>query len=344
MNKASGIVATLGIDLAKRIFALHGVDASGKTVLRRMVHRAELLKTIANLPPCLIGLEACSGAHEWARRFQGFHHTVRLIAPTFVTPFRRSGKNDHNDAEAICEAVGRPNIRFVPVKSREQQAVLTLHRVRQGLVEERTALINRIRGLMTEFGFVFATRTGGLRAGIHDAIEQLPLLAAQGIRDLLDHLQSLTERVARYDSQFRELARQDERARRVMTVPGVGPITALGVTATLGDAREFKNGRQLAAWLGLTPKQHSSGGKTRLSGITKHGDDYLRTLLILGARATMQHATRRAHTRLDRWAVSVSERRGYHKAVVALAAKNARIIWALLVSQKEFEVGAAAAA
>jgi transposase len=343
MNGLTGTVAVLGIDLAKHIFALHGVDTSGRVVLKQVVARASLTRMIAQLPPCLIGLEACSGAHEWARQFQKFGHTVKLIAPAFVTPYRKSGKNDDNDAEAICEAVSRPNMRFVPVKTRDQQALLSLHRVRQGFVEERTALINRLRGLLAEFGFVFAQRHGGLRS-VPNAVEGLPPLARQAVDDLLDHLRQLSERIARYDQEFKRLASQDDAAKRIMTIPGVGPITALGMVATIGNARDFKNGRQFAAWLGLTPKQHSSGGKTRLGGVTKRGDDYLRTLLVQGARAAMQHASRAEPTRLSRWATNLIARRGYHKANIALAAKNARIVWAILARGGTFEAKVAAAA
>ncbi len=342
MNGLIGVVAVLGIDLAKRVFALHGVDSAGRVVLKQVVSRGTLTRIVAQLQPCVIGLEACSGAHEWARQFQRFGHTVKLIAPAFVTAYRRSGKNDDNDAEAICEAVSRPNMRFVPIKTRDQQALLTLHRVRQGFVEERTALINRVRGLLAEFGFVFAQRHGGLRE-IPSALEELPPLAKRAVDDLLEHLRELNERIARYDAEFKQLAKQDDAAKRVMTVPGVGPITALAMVATLGNARDFKNGRQLAAWLGLTPKQHSSGGKTRLGGVTKRGDDYLRTLLVQGARAAMQHAARGEPTRLSRWTGALVARRGYHKANIALAAKNARIVWAILARGGEFNAEAAAA-
>ena len=342
MNNLKGVVAVLGIDLAKHVFALHGVDRAGNVVLKQVVSRSALSRVIAQLPPCLIGMEACSGAHEWARQFEQHGHTVKLMAPAFVTPYRKAGKNDDNDADAICEAVGRPNMRFVPVKTRAQQALLSLHRVRQGFVEERTALINRLRGLLAEFGFVFAQRNGGLR-GIPSAVEGLPALAKRAVNDLLEHLRMLNERIAAYDLEFKHLALRDDAARRIMTIPGVGPITALGIVATLGDARDFKNGRQLAAWLGLTPKQHSSGGKIRLGGVTKHGDGYLRTLLVQGARAAMQHASRAEPTRLSRWAINLVARRGYHKANIALAAKNARIIWAVLARGGEFQPKTAAA-
>ena len=342
MNEVKGLVAVLGIDLAKRVFALHGVDRDGKVVLKQVVSRSTLPRLIAQLPPCLIGMEACSGAHEWARQFAQHGHTVKLMAPVFVTAYRKAGKNDDNDADAICEAVGRPNMRFVPVKTRAQQALLSLHRVRQGFVEERTGLINRLRGLLAEFGFVFAQRHGGLRA-VPSALEGLPALAKRAVDDLLEHLRTLNERIAAYDLEFKHLAAQDDAAKRIMTIPGVGPITALALVATLGNARDFKNGRQLAAWLGLTPKQHSSGGKIRLGPVTKHGDGYLRTLLVQGARAAMQHASRAQPTRLSRWATNLVTRRGYHKANIALAAKNARIIWAILARGGEFQPHAAAA-
>lgn len=253
------------------------------------------------------------------------------MAARFVAPYRRSSKNDGNDAEAICEAVGRPSMRFVPVKSVEQQAILSLHRVRRGFIEERTAMINRIRGLLAEFGAVLPNRADEVRRGAATVAEPFPALARQAVQDLLSHLRVLDERIAAYDRELEHLARANETASRLMTVPGVGPLTALAAVASVGHAREFENGRQFAAWLGLVPRQWSTGGKTRLGRITKRGDAYLRTLLILGARAALQMAARR-DDRLSRWAMSLKERVGYHKAVVALAAKNARIVWALLAS------------
>jgi transposase len=328
-------ITTVGIDLAKNTFSLHGVDASGKVVLRKTVSRARLMELVAQLPPCLIGLEACSGAHEWARRFQPHGHTVKIMAPKFVVPYRRSGKNDGNDAEAICEAVQRPSMRFVPVKSVEQQAILTMHRVRQGFIEERTATINRIRGLMSEFGIVLPARAVEVKRGARAGAVELPPMARAAVGDLLDHLAVLDERIGAYDRELERLARSSEAAQRLMTVPGVGPLSALATVATVGHAHEFKNGRQFAAWLGLVPRQWSTGGKPRLGHITKRGDAYLRTLLILGARAALQMAARR-DDKISRWAMALKERRGYHRAVVALAAKNARILWALLTRQSQF--------
>ena len=328
-------LTTVGIDLAKQVFAVHAVARDGRIVLRRTVSRSKLLETIARLPPSLIGLEACTGAHEWARRFQSLGHTVRLMAPAFVTPYRKSGKNDGNDAEAICEAVSRPSMRFISIKTVAQQALLTLHRVRQGFVAERTAVVNRIRGLLAEFGVVLPQRVESIRHGLHESTERLPDLARRAIRDLQAHMQVLDERIRDYDRELKRLAAADEQARRVQTIPGVGPITASAVVASVGSAKEFRNGRQFAAWLGLTPRQSSSGGKTRLGHISKRGDAYLRMLLVLGARAVLQNAGRYTD-RLSRWALAIRERCGYHKAIVAIAAKNARILWVVLAKGESF--------
>jgi len=332
-GKSVNNVTTVGIDLAKNVFSLHGVDGQGREVLRRTVRRGQLLAVVAQLPACLIGLEACSGAHEWARQFATFGHTVRLMAPKFVAPYRRGGKNDGNDAEAICEAVSRPSMRFVPVKSAEQQAVLSLHRVRQGFVEERTATLNRIRGLLAEFGHVLPQKAVEVRRRLPPLLEELPVLAARALGDLQAHVRILDERIAEYERELARLAKADARAQRVQELYGVGPLTASAILASVGSAHEFDNGRQFAAWLGLVPRQFSTGGKTRLGHITRRGDPYLRTLLIMGARAVMQAATRR-EDRLSRWALSVRERRGYHRACVAIAAKNARIVWALLAKDE----------
>jgi transposase len=322
-------ITTVGIDLAKQVVSVHGVGAGGQVLLRRTIRREKLAELVAGLPRCRIGMEACSGAHEWARQFQVLGHEVRLMAPKFVIPYRKSGKNDGNDAEAICEAVGRPNMRFVPVKSVEQQAILTLHRVRQGFVEERTATMNRIRGLLAEFGIVLPQRAVELRRRLPAALEQLPTLAARALTDLREHVAVLDERIMAYERELTALARHSPAAQRAQQLPGIGPLTASAVVASVGEAHEFDNGRQFAAWLGLVPRQYSTGGKTRLGHITRRGDPYLRMLLILGARAVLQNAPRH-EDRLSRWALSLRERRGYHRACVAIAAKNARILWALL--------------
>jgi len=329
-------ITTVGIDLAKNVFSVHGIDETGAVVLRRAVGRTRLAETVAQWPACVIGMEACSGAHEWARRFQALGHTVRIMAPRFVAPYRKSGKNDGNDAEAICEAVQRPNMRFVPVKSIEQQALLTLHRVRRGFVEERTATINRIRAVLCEFGVVLPHDARQVRCAATAAAEQLPALARRGVDDLRAHLQVLDERIAAYDKELEHQARCNESAVRLMGIAGVGALTASATVASVGPAHEFTNGRQFAAWLGLTPRQWSTGGKTRLGRITKRGDPYLRNLLVMGARAVLRMAAGRTD-KMSRWALALKERRGYHKAAVAIAAKNARIIWALLARGGHFK-------
>ena len=326
-------ITTVGIDLAKNVFSLHAVDGAGRVVLKKTVRRDQLVHVVLGLPPCLIGMEACSGAHEWGRRFQALGHAVRLMAPKFVAPYRKGGKNDGNDAEAICEAVTRPSMRFVPVKSVEQQALLTLHRVRQGFVVERTATINRLRGLMSEFGVVLPLRSVNVRRLAAAAAEALPELARQAISDLLEQLRLLDERLDAYDRQILAQARLSEPAQRLMKMRGIGATTALAIVATVGDAREFKNGRQFAAWIGLVPGQYSTGGKMRLGHISKRGDAYLRNLLVQGARSVLQSAASH-QDRLSRWALELLPRRGYYRTLVAIANKNARIAWALLAKNE----------
>ena len=326
-------ITTVGIDLAKSVFSLHGVDGAGRVVLRKTVRRDRLVETVAGLSPCLIGMEACSGAHEWGRQFQGFGHTVRLMAPKFVVPYRKSGKNDGNDAEAICEAVTRPSMRFVPVKSVEQQALLAIHRVRQGFVVERTATINRLRGLMSEFGVVLPLRSVTVRRQAAAAAEVLPDLAKRATGDLLDQLRVLDERIGGYDREIEAQARLCEPAQRLMKIRGIGPTTALAIVATVGNAREFKNGRQFAAWIGLTPGQYSTGGRTRLGHISKRGDAYLRNLLVQGARSVINSASSH-QDHMSRWILELQPRRGYYRTLVAIANKNARIAWALLAKNE----------
>src|SRR5258708_4956089 len=270
-----GKITTVGIDLAKNVFSVHAVDDSGMVLFRKTVTRARLAPLVAQWPACLIGMEACSGAHEWARRFQAFGHTVRIMAARFVAPYRRSGKNDGNDAEAICEAVQRPSMRFVPVKSLEQQALLAMHRVRQGFVVERTATINRLRGLLCEFGVVLPLRSVTVRRQAAQAAENLPDLARRAIGDLLDELRSLDEHVGGYDREIEAQAKLCEPAQRLMKIRGIGPTTALAIVATVGNSREVKNGRQFAPWIGLTPSQYSTGGRPRPGDISTRGDAYL---------------------------------------------------------------------
>jgi transposase len=299
-----------------------------------------LLDLLAQLPPCIIGMEACSGAHHLARSLIPFGHTPKLMAPKFVSPYRMQGargKNDANDAAAICEAVTRPKMRFVPIKSIDTQAMLTVHRVRNGFVEERTATINRVRGLMSEFGIVLPLKAETVRRNARRACERLPAWAGRAVGDLLDHITTLDQRIDEYDTHLKQLARSDERSERLMQLAGIGPMTATALLASIGNGHDFKNGRQLAAWLGLVPGRHGSGGKTRLGRITKAGDRYLRTLLVLGARSLLANAAIK-NDRISRWALALQARVGYGKAVVAIAAKNARFAWAALAKGETFRV------
>jgi transposase len=331
-------ITTIGIDLAKSVFQVHGVDEHGKAVLRRPLKRDLLVKFMANLPPCLVGMEACGSAHHWARVFKRFGHDVRLMSPQFVKPYVKSNKNDAADAEAICEAVARPNMRFVPIKSVEQQSVLSLHRVRQGFVQARTAQANQIRGLLAEFGLVLPKGIAALRTQlwgiIEDAGDEVPPVFLRLMRRLYGHLVELDQQVDELETQIKLWHRDCELSQRLEKIPGIGPITATALVASIADARSFKNGRQLAAWLGLVPRQHSSGGKSTLLGISKRGDVYLRTLLIHGARAAILAATR--HATSSPWLSKLMGRRHPNIAAVALANKNARTIWALLAHDREF--------
>jgi transposase len=320
------------------------VDWRGQVVMRKLLRRDQLLGWSAALSPCVMAMEACGGAHHWARELMRQGHTVRIIAAEFVKPFRKSGKNDANDAEAICTAARQPNMRFVAIKSVEQQAALCVHRLRQGLVEERTALINRLRGLLTEFGVVAPLSPEKLRRELARCRDEtdacLPLSVRPLVDDQLAALNQLEKRLAAYADRIAGQVRDNDLARRLQTIAGVGSTTAAAVVATVGQPQEFRNGRQFAAWLGLVPKQHSTGGKTRLGRITKRGDAYLRTLLILGAKSALQAALRKPpelRHRLQRWIVDVFGRIGYHKTLVAIANKHARIIWALLVKGEDFD-------
>jgi len=334
-------VTTVGIDLAKQVFQVHGVNSRGKVLIRKQLKRAEVTKFFATLSPCLIGIEACASAHHWARRIQAFGHTVKLMAPQFVKPYVKSNKNDAADAEAICEAVSRPSMRFVPIKNIEQQSVLSLHRVRQGFIKARTAQANQIRGLLGEFGLIvpqgIASITRRVPALLEKATDDLPAAFRQLIGRLLEHLRLLIAQVSDLDEQVKAWHRSTEASRRLEKIPGIGPITASALVATVGDAKNFDSGRQLAAWLGLVPRQHSSGGKPTLLGMSKRGNPYLRTMLIHGARSVIYRVTQRANP--QNWVFKVTERRNKNVAAVALANKNARIVWALLDHNREFHSG-----
>jgi transposase len=330
-------VTTIGIDLAKSVFQVHGVDARGHVVVRKQLRRDQVAMFFANLPACLVGMEACGSAHHWARKLQGFGHEVRLISPQFVKPYVKSNKNDAADAEAICEAVARPNMRFVPIKTVEQQAVLSVHRVRQGFVKARTAQANQIRGLLAEFGLVLPQGiTNVLRRvpQMMDGVADLPASMRQLLERLLENMKALDRQVKELEAQIKAWHQGSELSCKLEKIPGIGPLSASALVASIADARSFKNGRQVAAWLGLVPKQDSSGGKPKLLGMSKRGDTYLRTLLIHGARSAIVAAQRKGKPNV--WLSGLLTRRHPNVAAVALANKNARTIWALLAHEREF--------
>jgi transposase len=332
-------VTTIGIDLAKNVFQVHGADARGKAVVKKALKRAQVVPYFANLQPCLIGMEACGSAHYWARKLEALGHTVKLMAPQFVKPYVKTNKNDVADAEAICEAVTRPTMRFVPIKNEEQQAVLALHRARQGFVKARTAQANQIRGLLAEFGIVIPQGISHIATRLPDILEDgengLPGVFRQLIDRLGAHLKELDRQVHELEDQIQVWHRANDASRKLAEIPGIGPITASALVASIGDAKSFDHGRQLAAWLGLVPRQNSSGGKQTLLGISKRGDTYLRTLLIHGARAVVRVAERKLN-HAGSWLAGVMGRRNKNVAAVALANKNVRIVWALLAHDREY--------
>ena len=334
-------IKALGIDLAKLVFSIHGVDANDKCKLRKTIKRNNLLAEVAKLPPCIICMEACSGAHYWAREFTKLGHEVRIMASKFVIPYRQNEKNDANDAEAICEAATRPKTRFVSIKSEEQQAVLCLHRIRQGAIKDRTARINRLRGLLAEFGITMPIgrypaqkAIGGI---LEDGENNLPFLARELLNDLWQSIKGLNEEILKYDRKLYALANQITDAKRLMSIPGIGEITATAVVATVNDAKHFDSSRSFAAWIGLVPRQYSIGGKVHLGRISKRDEKHIRTSLIHGARAVIANCKNKTD-RTSLWVKDLVERRGFKCATVVLAAKNARLIWALLHSNKEYQV------
>lgn len=332
-------LTTVGIDLAKNVFQVHGVDQVGRTVLRKRLRRAEVTAFMARLPSCVVGLEACCGAHYWARVLEGLGHQVKLIAPQFVKPYVKSNKNDANDAEAICEAVRRPHMRFVHRKSIEQQDVQALHRVRSRLIGSRTSLVNQIRGLLAEYGVVLPQSIGQVRRGLptvlEDASNELSTLGRRLFNGLYEQLVDLDKRIEEFDEEIARLFRSNSVCQRIGEIEGVGPLIATAMISAIGDGRSFKNGRQLSAWLGLVPRQESSGGKTRLLGISKRGDSYLRTLLVHGARSVVYRAGSKADRR-SHWIADKQRRLGTNRACVAVANKNARIIWAMLANEQRY--------
>jgi len=326
-------VSTLGIDIAKNVFQLHGVDRRERVVLNKQLTRLKLLNFIAKLPPCLIGIEACSGANYWAREFKKFGHDVKQMSPQFVKPYVKSNKNDYRDAEAIAEAVRRPTMRFVPTKQIWQQDMECIHRIRERLIQQRTALSNQMRGLLSEYGIVMAQGVSKLKKQlpliIEDVSNELTDKSRKLFDQLLEELKNIEDRLMKYDSEIKQLSLNNEACQRLQSIPGVGPLTATAVLATLSDAKIFKNGRQFSAWLGLVPRQNSSGGKTLLLGISKRGNRYVRTLLVHGARSVLK-IVQNKKDRINQRLVKKIEEKGFNKMSVALANKNARVIWALM--------------
>ncbi len=332
-------ITTVGIDLAKTVFQVHGVDERGKPLFNRKLRRSQVLVFFAQLAPCLIGMEACAGAHHWARQLQMQGHTVKLMAPQFVKPYVKANKTDAADAEAICEAVTRPSMRFVPIKNSEQQAVLSLHRARQGFVKERTAQANQIRGLLTEYGIILPPGISHVAkripAIVGDVENELPGVFRELLARLRAHLVELDRQVQALEKQIKTWHQSNEDSQRLEKIPGFGVLTASALVASLGDARSFRNGREMAAWLGLVPRQHSSGGKPLLLGISQRGDSYLRTLMVHGARSAIRVAERK-QTITDNWSTEMMKRRHKNVAAVARANKNARVAWALLAHGREY--------
>ena len=332
-------IAVIGIDLAKNVFQVHGPAPAGTAVLSKKLSRAQMIEFFSKITPCLIGVEACSSAHYWGRRLTEMGHTVKLMPPQYVKPYVKTNKNDARDAEAICEAVTRPNMRFVPIKTVEQQAVLALHRVHDGIVKQRTALSNQIRGLLAEFGIVAAKGSKQLNACmthlLSDPNSTLPVNLQKTFSSLFQELINLTARVKEFDKQIESHVKATDECLRILQIEGVGVLTATAVVASVGDIRNFKSASQFAAWLGLVPRQNSSGGKTQLLGISKRGDVYLRTLLVHGARSLIRQA--QLHPERYAWLTALIGRSNANIAAVALANKNARIAWALMAHDKAFE-------
>jgi transposase len=335
-------VTVLGIDLAKSVFQLHGVDRNHKMVFRKKLSRAKLPEFIATLSKCLIVMESCIGAHAWGRKFVELGHEVKLIAPEFVKPFVKSNKNDAVDAEAIVEAAVRPNMRFVAINTIEQQDIQLLHRARERLVRDKVSLMNQIRGLLLEYGIALPKGKSSLEKGMPDVLSTqdsriLSEMGRQLFTELLSELRETKEKLVGYDKKIEAIHKAHPVCKRLAEIPGVGPLTATAMLAIVGDPKMFKNGRQLSAYLGLVPRQHSTGGKDRLLGISKRGDPYIRKLLIHGARTVLQWVEKKSDPK-SLWLKKLIERRGMNRATVALANKNARVIWVLMTKGERYRV------
>jgi transposase len=340
MNQGS----TIGFDIAKHVFQVHGVDALTGVVVRRKLRRKDVIAFFANLPPCLIGMEACGSAHYWARQLKALGHEVRLMPAAYVKAYVKRQKNDAIDAEACWEAVGRPTMRFVAIKSEEQQSILMLHRVRDLLVRQRTQTSNALRGHLAEFGIIARQGTGGtdeLLALVEGNEEQaVPELARTALLVLAEQLRELRVRINKIERQIHAWHRSNAQSRLLETAPGIGPITASAIVATIPDPSCFKSGRQFSAWLGLTPNENSTGGKQRLGRITRAGDPYLRRLLVVGAHAVLRFSGN-AKSAPTRWAAELLGKKPYTVAAVALANKMARVIWAMMTKGEHFRAAAA---
>jgi transposase len=334
-----GEVSTIGLDIAKSVFQVHGVDVDGAVVFRKRVSRAKVLEFFSTLPSCLVGIEACPSAHHWSRRLQALGHTVRLMPPSYVKAYLKRSKNDANDAAAICEAVTRPSMRFVPAKSEQQQSGLMLHRGRQLLVRQRTMLSNAIRGHMAELGIISAKGRNGtaelLRIIANAVDDRVPAVARFSLEVLARQYVTITAEIGTIEKRIHAWHRSCEESRRLEEIPGIGPIVATALVAEVGDWKAFSSGRNLAAWIGLVPKQHSTGGKERLGGISKQGNRYLRWLLVAGAMAVIRYARQHGTKRL--WLARIMERRPIKVAAVALANKIARMAWAMMVRGERFK-------
>lgn len=331
-------IIRIGIDIAKHLFYLHGVDTQEKPGLRKKLSRKDMLPFFAQLPPCLIAMEACSGSHYWGRELQRLGHTVVLISPQFVVAYRKSQKNDYNDAEAICEAASRDQMRFVAIKTEDQQTILMIHRMREQYIAERTSKVNQIRGHLHEFGIVLPVTLAKLLASLTEVLDSnsLPSQVKINLRLLLESIHFVNDQIQLLEKQLTEFANVNDTVKRLLTIKGVGLISATAIVATVGDARLFSSSRQFTAWLGLVPKQFSSGGKTKLGGITKRGDQYLRKLLIQGARSVLFKCDKHDDLR-SQWIQQLRLRKPDNVVATAIAAKIARTIWAIMVHSDTYE-------
>ena len=335
-------VTTIGLDIAKNVFFAHGVDEHGKAVMQKKLSRGQVLAYFAKRPPCLVGIEATGGAHYWARELNRLGHTAKLMPAQYVKPYVKRDKNDPNDAAGICEAVSRPSMRFVGLNTVAQQDVQMLHAIRRRLVGSRTALTNQIRGLLGEYGLVFGQGPTRVRRGLTETLAEddarLSVAARELVADVQQQLTELENRLTDYNARIERVCAADARCVKLDVLPGVGPITATALVAAVNDGKQYKRGRHMSSSLGLTPREHSSGGKQHLLGISKRGNTYVRTLLIHGARSVLQHAAQKPDPDpLIRWALAVQARRGKNIAAVALANKLARIAWALLAQERTYD-------